>query len=85
MTELRELRIPFNEVSRIVLECKCGVEIGIDMNKQNETPWKEKGLECPVCHTKFDSSLRTALYFYSSWMDAIKKSGEKVSFRITPN
>lgn len=83
MTEERELRIPSNEIVRIAVECSaCGVEITLDMNMQCETPWKEKGLECPVCHRKFDSNLRTALYYYSSWLTAIQISGEKVSFRI---
>ncbi len=86
MTEQKELRIPSNEISRIVLECsKCGVEITMDMNKQGETPWKEKGLECPICHNKFDSNLKLALYFFGNWMAAVTQSGEKVSFRINPN
>jgi hypothetical protein len=85
MVEQRELRIPVNETTRVVIECKCGVEISIDMGKQGETVWKEKSLECLVCHGKFDSSLRNALYYFTLWLAHLATSGEKVSLRINPN
>ena len=85
MTEQRELRIPSTDLGRIIIQCKCGVEISVDMSKQREVLWKEKGFECPVCHKSFDSNLRNALHYFSLWLGYVDQSGESVSFRITPN
>ena len=84
MTEERELLIPFNEFCRLVIKCKCGVEIVLDVSKKDkmEASWKEKGLACPVCHNEFDSQLRNGLYSFTHWLECIQNSGEKVSFRI---
>ena len=84
MTEQNEFRISANEAARIVLEYDCGAEISLDMTqpKYQEYDWKTKALECPICRKKFDSVLKFALDYFSMWLDAIQKSGEKIYFRI---
>ena len=61
MTEQRELRISFEDLVNLVVECECGAEVSINLTKKeaSEADWQNKGsFGCPVCPRKFDSSLR---------------------------
>jgi len=84
MTEEHELRVPFKEVSRVVIACKCGAEITLDLTQKAhlEIDWKTKNLECPICRNKFDSNLKAALNDLSGWYFNAEKSEEQVFFRI---
>lgn len=84
MTAETEVRISYNEVTRVSLVCTCGVEITFDLNKEDHKrkDWSHTSLECPFCKKKFDSALGTALGGFTSWLDGIERSKEIVCFRI---
>ena len=84
MTEQRELRIPFDDLLVIVLECDCGAEVAVDFNKERvqKTDWEHSAFKCPVCRKDFDSNLRLGFEHFIRWQEQIKASGQTIYFRI---
>lgn len=87
MTEETEIRIPFEDLTRVCFECKqCGAEITIDISKEThrniERNERQHPMKCPFCGSDFDSQLRGAFSGLISWYDKVVGSGHKVSFRI---
>ena len=42
MTEQVELKIPYNEVTRIAIQCACGTETIIDISKETNKDFRTK-------------------------------------------
>lgn len=86
MTEEKELRLSYDEVTRVSLECKCGAEITFDLNqtkyKDPRYEWLSKRLECSMCGNLFDSATKLGLQALARWLAEIETSKEKVFFRI---
>jgi len=60
MTEQIEVKIPFNDLTRIILECAtCRAETTIDISepKQRQIINASRPICCPVCSTSFDSKV----------------------------
>ena len=85
MTEENELKIPFQDLTRISIECKtCHAEIIIDIatERHRKIDWEEVGFACPACSSRPDSQVRTALKSFVNWYDCLIESKETVSLRI---
>lgn len=85
MTEERQLKIPYDDLKNIALECSsCGAEVAFDIahEKHLEEDWEKKALRCTICATQFDSAIKIGLIKYADWFRCAKESGVKVSFRI---
>jgi hypothetical protein len=78
-----ELRIPFEDATKVSIECgKCDTEIVVDFGKHEGTEWESINLECVVCNTKFGDDVRNTLRFLSFANRTVKDSKRKVSFRV---
>lgn len=85
MTEEKELRIPFKDLSHICIECGvCQAEIIIDVanEKHRKIDWKHAKFACPVCSNLLDSQIRNALEGFVQWYECLVDSKQSVSFRI---
>ena len=86
MTEEKELRISYDEVTKMSLECKCGAEVTFDLNqdkyKDPKWDWPGRGLKCSVCGNTFDSRTKSGLLAFCQWLTEVETSQEKVFFRI---
>src|SRR6266478_4902146 len=84
MTEQREVRVPFNDLLTLVLECQCGTEIAIDFAKDDvrKKTWADRTLSCPVCQKEFDSNLRRGFEYFIQWQDSIEASRQEIFFKI---
>lgn len=89
MTEQVELKIPYNEVTRIAIQCACGTETIIDIsketNKEFRTKWETKAFKCAVCGTPFDSNIKLGIANLIAWYQhiyATGDSGQSVFFQI---
>ena len=59
-----ELRIPFEDATKVSIECgKCDTEIVVDFGKHEGTEWESINLECVVCNTKIATTLGIRLDF----------------------
>jgi len=87
MTEQREMRIPFNDLLVMVLECQCGAEVAVNFGKErmHKTDWEHSVFKCPVCRQDFDSNLRLGFEHFIAWYDRVEASGQTVYFRIRPS
>jgi len=84
MTEQREMRIPYDDLTRISIECPCGTEITIDMLKHLEEEWENKGMRCPLCGATPDSQIKSGLSHLANWLSCINESGKggSIFFRV---
>lgn len=84
MTEIRELRIPYDDLTRVVIDCSCGTELSIDLPRALEQDWETKGLLCVVCGKSPDSQIKTGLNHLANWYSCTKDSGagKTISFRV---
>ncbi len=81
MTEERELKIPFQEASRISVECdnaQCRAELTIDLSLWPE--WKTSDLSCAACGKEQVIDLNRILKELISVRRTVAKA--KVFFRI---
>lgn len=87
MTEEKDLRLSYDEVTRVSLECKCGAELIFDLNqdqyKDPKYDWPHKNFPCALCGRQFDSAIKPGLLALSQWLTEVGKlSDVKVCFRI---
>jgi hypothetical protein len=86
MTEEHELKIPYQDLVRVSIECrKCKAEIVIDLRHEFylNTDWSNKAdFICPVCEEKFHKSLRLALNKFKELFAHLDASEHSVFFRI---
>ncbi len=87
MTEHVEIRIPYDDLRYVSVNCSCGTEITIDIaTKDKALPmeWEQKALRCTLCTQPFDSQLKAALANLSHWYMLVKDSGagNRVFFRV---
>lgn len=90
MTEELDLRIPYDEMTRLSLQCQCGAEVIFDLNqelyREEMWDWREKRLECTICKHSFDSRIKDGLQALKAWFDCIgratKDGRDNVFFRI---
>ena len=85
MTESRELRFPYSDVTVIVARCKyCDGETTVnlaDVDKHQQILGRL--LMCGVCHTEFPPVVSTALGDFANWLRHVRDSGADVSLRVT--
>ena len=88
MTEEKELKIPFKDLTRIAVECECGTEITLgitdDWTKQIQKQ-EDWNLKCPTCPRKLPESLCQAIFRYLTWYELAIKSKQTVFFRLKKN
>jgi hypothetical protein len=90
MTEELDLRIPYDEITRLSLQCQCGAEVIFDLNQElyrgELWDWRKKSLECTICKHTFDSRIKDGLQALKAWFDCIgratKDGRDTVFFRI---
>jgi uncharacterized CHY-type Zn-finger protein len=72
MTEEREIRVPYKELTRQSVTCgKCQTEVTVDF--MSKTAY-QKGdtFECPLCHTAFDSRLLESFLRFQEWLECLE-------------
>lgn len=78
MTEENDLKVSYEEVTRVSLECKCGAELVFDLNtpehKDVTWDWRRKQLRCTVCERFFDSSILEGLQCLTGWFRCIDRA-----------
>jgi hypothetical protein len=85
MTESKELRVPYGEMTTISLICeKCSAETLINLAepKQHRAWEEERALNCGVCGGGFDSNLKSALISLAKAFRSAKDSNQQLNFRI---
>jgi hypothetical protein len=86
MTEEHELRIPFKDLTKVVLECSnCSAELTIDIsNTKQRTMSSGQRKTCPACNHAFDSMSERAFDHIFKWYDCVLSApfADKVFFRI---
>ncbi len=85
MPEIRQLRIPYADLTIISVVCpQCGAEVVINVNdpKQHRACEENAALKCGVCEFQFESSLKAAIARLCEWLSLLKKSGVAVTFRV---
>jgi hypothetical protein len=82
-----ELVIPLSDLESILIECaSCGSEVRVKMDAEFKPPTAKvpPPLEnCPVCSTRFDSTLRPNIQEFKLAL-ANLKDHSKISLTITP-
>ncbi len=82
MTEERELKIPFEEASKISIECKCSAELTVDVRKNKDRDWSKLELSCMICGADFKTEILHLLKRLSEAQQKYDDSKTKVFFRI---
>jgi hypothetical protein len=88
MTESKELRVPYGEMTTVSLECeKCTAETLINLaDPRQQRAWEEnRALTCGVCGGGFDSNLKGAVISLANAFRSAKESQQKLNFRIRVN
>lgn len=84
MTEIKELRIPYDDLTRVVIPCsRCGLEIAIDITRLQRDV-KARSISCPICpNTRLDSQYGLVLDELVGWYDRLAQNKLTLSFRIS--
>ena len=86
MTEETELKIPYNDLTRLSIECPtCQAEISIDLKQDRhmKMDWDNNDrFSCAVCKEPFEKELRFALTSFQRMYGYLQSTKLSVSFRI---
>lgn len=86
MTEETELKIPYQDLTRLSIGCPtCQAEVSIDLKQDRhmKMDWDNKtGFCCPVCQHVFEKELRFALTRFQNMYSYLQSANLPVSFRI---
>lgn len=85
MTEVKQLRIPYADLTTVSIECKqCGAETVVNVaDGRQRRAWDDSAaFACPICQARFDSNLKGALIRLRDWYELAKKAQENVAFLI---
>ncbi len=86
MTEETELKIPYDDLTRLSIECPtCHAEISIDLKQDRhlKMDWDNNvHFACAVCKELFEKDLRFALTSFRSMYNYLQSAKLSVFFRI---
>ena len=85
MTETKELRIPFADLSVVAVQCSnCGAELVANLadERQGRLGAEDTGLACAICHERFSPGVKGALVHLARFYEMAQRSKAILSFRV---
>jgi hypothetical protein len=87
MTSEKELKISYDELTRIIWKCpKCKAEQGLDISKEEQAKLlldENRFFRCGMCSQQYDFKLFKAFQHLLNFYGTLEQSGNKVFFRIS--
>ena len=81
MTESKELRVPHEDLVLLAFTCqKCNAELTRDIRSaEQQTPTQ---MRCPFCREEFNEHLLESFSIFEDWYGRVKKSKQRITFRV---